>query len=177
MNEEEMVRNNLGLVNFVLHKYFPYLAYDEDAFQWGCLGLLMAVRYYDPAKAKFSTYGAKWIWTTILKKVVRPSQAKRRKNEGISSLSQVAYQGDDGTRPITLEEVIPDSQDIERAYELAETLAEAKNVLDEREAKVIELKLMGYTQKEIGKMIGISQVQVGRIEKKAIEKMRAVVAA
>lgn len=176
MNEEEMVRENLKLVYFVLHKYFPHLAYDEDAFQWGCVGLLNAVRYYDPAKGKFSTYGARHIWTTVLKMVVRPPQAKRRKNEGISSLNEVVHPGKDGV-PITLEDLLPTPNDVESAVEDAAMLAEAKNALSEREAKVIDLKLLGYTQREIGKVLGLSQVQVGRIEKKAIEKMRAVVAA
>lgn len=50
-------------------------------------------------------------------------------------------------------------------------------VLNEREKKIIALRygLFGgeeYTQREIGKMLGISRSYVSRIEKSALEKMR-----
>lgn len=50
---------------------------------------------------------------------------------------------------------------------------EALSVLNEREVKIIMMRYYrGKTQTEISKMMGVSQVQVSRIEKKAIEKIR-----
>lgn len=45
--------------------------------------------------------------------------------------------------------------------------------LTEREKEIILLRYFrGKTQSEIAKIIGVSQVQISRIEKKAIERIR-----
>lgn len=52
-------------------------------------------------------------------------------------------------------------------------IKEALNILDDRERAIIIMRYFrGKTQSEIAKMIGVSQVQISRIEKKAIEKIR-----
>lgn len=46
--------------------------------------------------------------------------------------------------------------------------------LDEREQKIIHLRYdHELPQKEVGKLIGVSQMQVSRLEKRAIERLRA----
>ena len=53
-------------------------------------------------------------------------------------------------------------------------LRDAMNKLSERERKIIELRFFaGKTQTEIAEDIGISQAQVSRLEKGALERMRA----
>ena len=53
------------------------------------------------------------------------------------------------------------------------TLDELINKLDEREKKVVILRFYKeQTQAQVGKILGITQVQVSRIEKKVLEKMR-----
>lgn len=53
------------------------------------------------------------------------------------------------------------------------TLNELINNLDEREKKVVILRFYKeQTQSQVGKILGITQVQVSRIEKKVLEKMR-----
>ena len=55
-------------------------------------------------------------------------------------------------------------------------LIDLKNVigkLGERERRIIVMRYFGdMTQKQTGDILGISQVQVSRIEKKVLEKMR-----
>ena len=72
------------------------------------------------------------------------------------------------------EESIFDEVDLK--LRISELYREMKNVLCERERKVLEMRygLMGYdalTQKEISSMMGISRSYVSRIEKKAIGKL------
>ncbi len=56
------------------------------------------------------------------------------------------------------------------------SLNEAIKSLEEREKKIIVLRYYrGKTQSEIAKMIGISQVQVSRLEKKILCKMRQMI--
>lgn len=53
------------------------------------------------------------------------------------------------------------------------TLSELINNLDEREKKVVLLRYYKeQTQAQVGKILGITQVQVSRIEKRVLDKMR-----
>jgi RNA polymerase sporulation-specific sigma factor len=75
---------------------------------------------------------------------------------------------------LTLEERTVDktcSMDKEIEYM---SLREAIDTLSGREQIVIDLRyLKDYTQQEVGKRLGISQVQVSRIERCAIDKLKA----
>lgn len=54
------------------------------------------------------------------------------------------------------------------------TLKEVINTLDDREREVILLRFYKeQTQSQVGKILGITQVQVSRIEKKILEKMKS----
>lgn len=53
------------------------------------------------------------------------------------------------------------------------TLSQIINHLEKREKEIILLRFYkGQTQSQVGKILGITQVQVSRIEKKVLEKMR-----
>ena len=76
-------------------------------------------------------------------------------------------------RDLFLSDIVEDpnaffEEAIIRSDELRERIA----LLDERERKIFALMFNGKTQAEIGKVIGLSQVQVSRIYKKALEKIR-----
>lgn len=77
--------------------------------------------------------------------------------------------GNDG---FTLESVLSDTDSEERTLEKI-ALRQAIEKLNEREAMVIRLRYYhGLTQDRISKVLSVSQVQVSRIEKKAIEHLR-----
>ena len=46
------------------------------------------------------------------------------------------------------------------------------NSFDERDRKIVEMKLYGYTQAEIAKELGLSQSYVSKLEKKIGEKLK-----
>lgn len=52
---------NMKLVPFTLHKYFPEMAFDEDAMQEGYIALWKACQGYKPGKGAFSTYAVRSI--------------------------------------------------------------------------------------------------------------------
>lgn len=90
----------------------------------------------------------------------------------VDSLQKEMFTSDDGGG-VTLLERIGDKmcqeEKIVNSLVLNETIAE----LSEREQKIIKLRyFMDKTQTEAAKEIGISQVQVSRIEKKILEQMR-----
>ena len=78
--------------------------------------------------------------------------------------------GDDG---FTLEHVLSDSGDEKMIEKVALKLAVEK--LPDKEMKTVFLRYYhGMTQDGASKILGISQVQVSRIEKKAIEHLREI---
>ena len=77
--------------------------------------------------------------------------------------------GEDG---FTLEQVLGDYQAEERVLEHV-SLREALRRLPEKELQVISLRFYhGMTQDAAARVVGVSQVQVSRLEKRAIEKLR-----
>lgn len=80
-----------------------------------------------------------------------------------------AETGEDG---FSLEHVLTDTESEEALVEKI-SLRQAISALPEREQTVIRLRYFhGLTQDRVAKVLGVSQVQVSRIEKKALGKLR-----
>ena len=79
--------------------------------------------------------------------------------------------GEDG---FSLEHILTDTQSEEEMVEKI-SLKQAISRLDDRDALVIKLRYFhGLTQERVSKVLQVSQVQVSRIEKKAISQLRAL---
>ena len=77
----------------------------------------------------------------------------------------------------TLENVLGDYGEEERVIEQV-SLKEAIKKLPEKEQQVISLRYYhGLTQDKASRVVGVSQVQVSRLEKRAIEKLRLLLEA
>ena len=77
-----------------------------------------------------------------------------------------------GEEGFTLEQVLTDTESEETLVERI-SLRQAIERLPEREKKVICLRYFhGLTQERASKVLGVSQVQVSRIEKKALQSLR-----
>lgn len=91
----------------------------------------------------------------------------------VSSVESI-YQptGEDG---FTLEHILTDS-DSEETFLEKIVLRQAMHKLPEREAKVIHMRYFhGLTQARVAKVMSVSQVQISRIEKSAITKLRELI--
>ena len=81
--------------------------------------------------------------------------------------------GEDG---FTLEHILSDPDGEERMVEHI-ALRHAVEKLPEKEQKTIYLRFFhGMTQEKCAKVLGVSQVQVSRLERKAVEHLREVLA-
>lgn len=172
MNEDVKIRENLPLVSFVIKRYYPGFAWDEDLFQVGCMGLLYAVRKFNPDKGvAFSTFAVRCIRTHIMS-LLRNRNLPCRAGRVCVSLDNVAYRDDHGE--ILLGDTLPSPTG--EPSEVPILIAEAKKRLTKREWDIIQLKAAGYTQQEIGTALGVTQVHVSRILSKAYGKMRLAIA-
>lgn len=85
----------------------------------------------------------------------------------VESIHQVT--GDEG---FTLESVLTDTESEEVLLEQL-ALKQAIEKLPDKDATVIKLRYFhGLTQQRVSKVLSVSQVQISRIEKRALEKLR-----
>ena len=79
-----------------------------------------------------------------------------------------------GEEGFSLEHILTDTEGEESMVERI-SLRQAIRALPERERTVIQLRYFhGLTQQRVSKVLSVSQVQVSRIEKKAIEMLRGM---
>ena len=77
-----------------------------------------------------------------------------------------------GSEGFTLENILTDTESEEKLLERM-ALRQAIDKLAEREAMVVKLRYFhGLTQERVSKVLSVSQVQVSRIEKKALTHLR-----
>lgn len=158
-----LVEENTNLVHYYIKKYFrvfllkyPYLK--EDLFQEGCIGIFQAAKIYDSGKGKFTTIACKCIHNSLHKFVSR--YVKKHYRENLVSLEQTIYENGDN-KDITLKDNIA-VKDNNIGFDLNYYLkkAETSNIKDLK--FIISMYIAGYSQWEIGSILGISQVQVSR---------------
>ncbi len=83
-----------------------------------------------------------------------------------------SIQRENGEDGFTLEDVLTDTQTEEHLVEKI-TLRQSIGKLPERERTVIQLRYFhGLTQERVARVLSVSQVQISRIEKKALENLR-----
>lgn len=83
-----------------------------------------------------------------------------------------SIQQENGEDGFTLENVLTDTESEEKMVERI-AVRQVVESLPEREKMVIQLRYYhGLTQQRVAKVMNVSQVQVSRIEKKALEKLR-----
>ena len=87
-----------------------------------------------------------------------------------------SIQRETGTEGFSLEDILTDTETEERMLEKI-ALRQAVATLPEREKSVIHLRYFhALTQQRVAKLLDISQVQVSRIEKKAITMLKEMMA-
>lgn len=88
----------------------------------------------------------------------------------VESIHQTA--GEEG---FSLENILSDT-DSEEVFLERVSLRQAIDKLPERESLVIKLRFFhGLTQQRVSKVLSVSQVQVSRIEKKALDKLKEMI--
>ena len=172
-----LVERNLRLVAHVMKKYYAQTADQEDLISIGTIGLMKGVTTFDPSKgARLATYAARCVENEILMYF----RAQRKSAQDVS-LSDYIDTGADGA-PLELMDVISEDRDMleELTAREAETLVRraVEKCLTEQERQVIRLRygLEGeepLRQRQVAERTGISRSYVSRIEKRALEKLRA----
>lgn len=217
--QELLVKRNIALVKSIIKKYLNRGVDYDDLFQIGCLGLVKAIKNYDPAyQVRFSTYAVPMIAGEVkrylrddgmvkvsrsLKELaIKVAAAQEKLNlrfgreAGIMEIAEEtgADPGDivmalEASRPhasiydpvygddsdACVMDKLASDEDCESGIVNRILLKELLSQLDPRERQLIMMRyFMNKTQSDTAKELGVSQVQISRLESKILKKLRDV---
>lgn len=175
-HRELLITHNLRLVVYISKKFESPTATAEDLVSIGTIGLMKAVKTFDPSKnIKLATYASRCIENEILMylRKVKSARAELSFDEPLS----VDWDGNE----LTLRDVLgtePDeiSQGIEYDDEKRLLMHIVAN-LPEKERDIMAQRFGLYgtrvnTQKELADKMGISQSYISRLEKRILTKIK-----
>ena len=172
-----LIERNLRLVAHIMKKYYAQTADQEDLISIGTIGLIKGITTFDASKgARLATYAARCVENEILMHF----RSQKKSGQDVS-LSDYIETGADGA-PLALMDVISQDEDLMERVSSREMIRLVCRAVDtdltEQERQVIILRygLGGCTprrQREVAQITGISRSYVSRIEKRALEKLRA----
>ncbi len=174
-DQKELIEHNLRLVVYIAKRFESTGVGIEDLISIGTIGLIKAVRTYDPEKSiKLATYASRCIENEILMYL--------RKGNSLREVSldeplNVDFEGNE----LLLEDVLYEDEDSVfsalSGMEDKRSVRRALETLPEREREIIEMRygLSGgreLTQKEVADRLGISQSYISRLEKRIISRLK-----
>ena len=173
---EDLVKENNGLIWCIVKKFYGR-GYDlEDLYQIGSIGFIKAVKRFNPEYGyKLSTFAVPYI-TGEIKKFMR--------DDGMIKVSR-SLKRDCKITIESINEVFTENGKEEKVERMVGRIDEQNKIVDKitvndiinklsiRDKTIIRLRYFKEeTQEQVAKTLGISQVQVSRIEKKILNKMK-----
>ena len=171
----KLIEHNLRLVVFLSKKYENTKVDLEDLVSIGTIGLIKGINTYKNDKnIKLATYASRCIDNEIL--MYLRKNKKRRADVSIEESLSFDSEGNE----LHLEDILGTDKDIVtkdiEENDMRKIMLKEIDKLNERDKQIISLRygLSGQeelTQKEVAKLLGMSQSYISRIEKKVINKI------
>lgn len=175
-NRELLITHNLRLVVYIAKKFDSPTASTEDLVSIGTIGLMKAVKTYNPNKnIKLATYASRCIENEILMYLRKASNSKIEMS--FDEPLSVDWDGNE----LTLRDVLgTDPDDISQEIEYEDEKRLLRLVVSElpkKERDIMEQRFglnnsKEHTQKQLADKMGISQSYISRMEKKILAKLR-----
>ena len=174
---EKLIVHNLRLCAHIAKKYQKAERDREDLISIGTIGLIKAVSTFSESKGTLSAYAARCIENEILM-----SLRRERKLVETVSLEEPVGTDKEGNEMKLADLVCTEADTIfdqvQGRLDAAIITETMRRVLTKRERVVLTLRFglsgdVPMPQREVANALDISRSYVSRIEKKAIEKMRA----
>ncbi|OTA40727.1 MAG: sporulation sigma factor SigE, partial [Symbiobacterium thermophilum] len=171
-----LIERNLRLVVYIARKFDNTGIWVEDLVSIGTIGLIKAVKTFDPSKRiKLATYASKCIENEILMYLRRASRT--RSEVSFDEPLNKDWEGNE----LLLSDVMGTDSDI--TYRGLEEevdrmlLRKAMAKLTGREKRIMELRFglvdgRERTQKEVADLLGISQSYISRLEKRIFKRLK-----
>jgi RNA polymerase sporulation-specific sigma factor len=176
---ELLIKHNLRLVAHIAKKYINYPDTDE-LISVGSIGLIKAINTFEEGKGtQLATYAARCIENEIL--MLLRSGKKHKCNVSLEEPVGIDKDGNE----ISLIDILTSASDsvfdgVESNILMERLLELTKRTLDAREYDIIILRYglggkAALTQREVAEKYEISRSYISRIEKRAVEKLRAAI--
>lgn len=173
-----LIEHNLRLVAHVAKKYQSPEHDTDDLISIGIIGLIKAVMTFDSEKnSRLATYAARCIENELLMML----RTRKKLTREVSMYEKIGT--DQEGRELRIMDVLESEpldilEEMEREKNILRLQEVLSKTLSGRELQVIceRYGLFGRkekTQREIAESLGISRSYVSRLEKKALEKLRA----
>lgn len=211
---EELIRDNLALVKYIVKRFAGHGAEYEDLYQYGCMGLVKAVDRFDPGyDVQFSTYAVPVIMGEIRRylrddgpihvsrtiherarrvdEFMQAFEAEHARKPSVEEISTgLGMDGGDVLMALnarrsvrSLNEPVRGEGDLRLMDVLGTEPMEAvdkrltlskllRDLSDEERLLIVRRYFKSHTQTQIARDMGISQVQVSRMESRILGRMR-----
>lgn len=164
--QRKLATENHNLIYSFLNKY----DYDpEEYYDLAAIGLCKAAKLYDTSKGAFSTYAYRAMLNTISHDLVYKGRSKRIP-ENLIDYYNCTFCNENG-EVIEYLSLMPSNDDIEKEVISKVIVESVMNELSDRDRLVIGLSADGYSNQEIGKLIGISRNTVSKIKGRIFVKL------
>lgn len=171
-----LIEHNLRLVAHIIKKYYAAAGDQDDLISIGVIGLIKAIRTFDPSKnTRLATYAARCVENEIFMHF----RTLRRVSCEVSLSEPIDTDCEGNT--LELMDILSSEEDmfenLLKSDKIALLRAYLQSELDAREREIMILRYglnerRPLTQRETAERLGISRSYVSRIEKAAIEKLR-----
>lgn len=176
--KSQLIEHNLRLVVYIAKKFDNTGVGVEDLISIGTIGLIKSINTFNPTKnIKLATYASRCIENEILMYLRKNSKTKMEVS--FDEPLNVDWDGNE----LLLSDILGTEEDViyrnlenEVEYSL---LRKAMEKLNKREKTIVELRFglnsedgEEMTQKDVAKLLGISQSYISRLEKKIIERLK-----
>ena len=188
----KLIEDNSRLVWSIVRR-FNGRGYDiEDLYQIGSIGLIKAIQRFDTSfEVRLSTYAVPYILGEIKRfirddgpiKISRSIKELKTSKEDIAmaldsarpvnSIEDSQYRDNKTDKTISLIDQLSSGKDEENEITNRIAIKKLISELKDNEKEVILLRYYkGKTQMQVAKILGITQVQVSRIERKVLDNMK-----
>ena len=154
----KLIEDNMSLVYWLIHRYYPTYSRDEDIVQCGMIGLVRAADIYDETRGKFSSLA-----TTCVLNEIRLELKRRRREDGVVSLDSPG----NGEENASLMSVVSGTPDVD-----VDVVFLYGSTLNDREKLVLTTVARGSTPSELARQLGLTQQAVSKTYRKALKKIR-----
>ena len=165
----KLIEHNLRLVSHIARKYTVPGFTSDDLVSVGSLGLVKAVNTFRPeGGTQLSSYAARCIENEILM-LLRAS--RKRRGEVSLSGNELSFLDILGTEPGQVEDAAVRNVTLVRVKKLVRELPKKERLVIEMRYGLLDGA--AHPQHEVAQVLGISRSYVSRMEKRAIEMLRA----
>lgn len=171
IEQAEMVSQNHNLIFLALHRMgLPTEGnVEEDWYGVAAIALCRAARNYDPERGyTFSTFAMRVIHNGLAVAIRDRNSGKKIPPECVSSYNKIVPIETDKDQEYS--SLLPSPTNVERQVLTKVSVEKVKSKMTEKENRVLTLAELGYSNEDIGKIIGVSHSRITQIKAKFKKK-------